>query len=111
MMTILQKLFPPKRKIDARLLGEWQHTAGKDATNANEGETTKMIFTNDGKLTYKMQEASRLQQMNLVFYTKGDYIVSNQPSHLAEEATKYWFDGDNCLHLEYDGIITTYTKC
>jgi len=78
-MGFFQKLFGKNKNIDARLVGIWETDINDVETVRNHGNV-RMTFTKDGKLTYEILSESRIQIMNLVFYTDKGIIISNQPN-------------------------------
>ena len=81
--------------IDGRLFGTWQLVKSDGSIETGNGVT--MTFTRDGKLVYVIHSD---QIMNLVFSIDGDCLVTNQPSSLRPESTKYSFDDDGQLVLD-----------
>jgi hypothetical protein len=100
-MGFLDKLFS-KKQIDPGLIGTW-------ISDSVEFQGTKMTFTSNGKLIYKITENGNVSIINMVFETSGDLIISNQPSHPRIEKTRYSISG-NLLTLDYDGVLSKYRK-
>ena len=93
---------------DERFLGEWQLVKQEGDMDVGEGVT--MTFTDDGKLVYVIHQTDSKQIMNLVFRVDGDRLVTNQPSHPREETTKFSFDSEGNLILDYDGSKTWFAR-
>jgi hypothetical protein len=86
---------------DERFVGRWKLLKDEGAMEMGEGVT--MTFTEDGKLIYVIQQKDSKQIMNLVFRVVGNHLVTNQPSHQQEEKTRFSFDAEGNLILDYDG--------
>ncbi len=100
-MGFLDKLFS-KKQIDSRIIGKW-------IADSTEFSNSQMTFTSNGKLIYEITENGKVSIMNMIFETRGDLIISNQPSHPRIEKTKYSISGD-LLTLDYNGVISKYKK-
>ena len=74
------------------------------------GDGVTMTFTEAGKLIYVIHEKDSKQIMNLVFRVDGDQLITNQPSHQQEETTKFSFDPEGNLVLDYDGNKSWFTR-
>ncbi len=48
--------------------------------------------------------------MNLLFRVDGDHLVTNQPSQPQEERTKFSFDAEGNLILDYDGNKSWFAR-
>jgi hypothetical protein len=95
-MEFLKKLFAQKR-IDLKLLGSW--ISG----------STKMTFTENGKLIYEIYENDKVSIINMTYEVKEDIIITDQPSHPRIEKTRYEING-NILSLDFNGEILKYKK-
>ena len=69
-----------------------------------------MTFTNDGKLIYDAIEGNLLQRINMIYWTSGDIIYSDQLSSPKQESTKYHFDSNGNLNLEIEGDKTKFKR-
>jgi hypothetical protein len=107
-MGLLSK-FLFKKTLDKRLEGVWASDMEDETTRNSIGNVT-MVFTNDGKLVYEILEGAKVQRMNMVYWTSGDTLYSDQPSNPRQESTKYKFENNSSLNLEYDGVITKFKK-
>lgn len=74
------------------------------------GDGVTMTFTEDGKLVYVIHQKDSKQIMNLVFRVEGNLLVTNQPSYQEEETTKFSFDAEGNLILDYDGNKSWFTR-
>ncbi|MBC7932696.1 MAG: hypothetical protein H7Z38_19210 [Rubrivivax sp.] len=96
-----------RSKADS-LLGRWLQVATEDETVP--GEIMTLTFTGDGKLVYCARKDGVAQIINLVYEVAGDTIISDQPSEPRIDHTKFWFETDDSLVLEYDGIPTWFRR-
>jgi hypothetical protein len=96
--------------LDKRLEGTWVSDMQDKATRDNIGDV-KMIFTSDGKLVYEINTGNTLQKINMIWWTEGDTLFTDQPSHPRQESTKYTFENDNnTLVLEFEGEKTRFKR-
>src|SRR6266550_2604207 len=93
---------------DKRFLGRWKMIKSEGDIDAGEGVT--MTFTEDGKLVYVIHQKESDQIMNLVYRVDGDRLVTNQLSSPQEETTRFSFDGEDNLILDYDGSKTWFAR-
>lgn len=93
---------------DQRLLGRWKLV--KNEGTMETAESVTMTFTEDGKLVYVIHQKDSKQVMNLVFKVAGNHLVTNQPSQPREEKTKFSFDAEDNLILDYDGTKSWFTR-
>jgi hypothetical protein len=100
-MGFLNKMFS-KRQIDSRLIGKW-------IVDTDEFQGTMMTFKDNGELIYEIIEKEKTSIINLTFETKGDSIITNQPSHPQVEKTRYTVS-DEFLIMDYQGVISKYKK-
>ena len=89
-------------------MGRWKLFKDEGATEIGDGVT--MTFTEDGKLVYVIHEKDSKQIMNLVFRVDGNHLITNQPSQPQEEKTKFSFDAEGNLILDYDGNKSWFTR-
>ncbi|HLO56446.1 MAG TPA: hypothetical protein VK169_19270 [Saprospiraceae bacterium] len=102
-MNFIKKIFFNDSR-DKLLYGEWQAIY-------IESENLKMSFYPDGTLVYKIIYNDKTQIMNLTYYTRNGFIISNQPSKPKEETTKYYFENNyTVLCLEFEGELTKFYK-
>ena len=97
------------RNMDTGLVGVWNSDLNDETTKNSIGNVT-VTFTRDGALIYDIHEDNKLQRMNMVYRVSGDTIISDQPSHLQEQRTKYKLENHDKLILEVDGIITVFNR-
>ena len=107
-MGLLSKLFG-QRTLDKRLEGIWTSDMEDETTKNSIGNVT-MTFTKNGKLLYDIRDGERVQRMNMVYWTSGDTLYSDQPSSPRQESTKYKIDNNGSLTLEYEGTITKFKR-
>ncbi len=74
------------------------------------GDGVTMTFTEDGKLVYVIHQKDSKQIMNLVFRVEGNHLVTNQPTHPREERTRFLFDAEGNLILDYDGNRSWFSR-
>jgi transcriptional/translational regulatory protein YebC/TACO1 len=86
----------------------WQLVKSEGSLETEDGVT--MTFTPDGKLVYVVHQDQSDQIMNLVFSVNGDCIVTNQPSSPRPESTKFWFDDEGQLVLDYGGSKAWFAR-
>ena len=91
-----------------RLNGRWRLFRAEGELDVGDGAT--MTFTNDGKLIYVIEENGKLQIMNLVFRVSGDTIVTNQASAPGGEVSRFSFDEDNNLIVEFAGTRSWFKR-
>ena len=93
---------------DQRFMGRWKLFKDEGAMEIGDGVT--MTFTEDGKLVYVIHEKDSKQIMNLVFRVDGNHLITNQLSQPQEEKTKFSFDAEGNLILDYDGNKSWFTR-
>jgi hypothetical protein len=93
--------------VDGRLLGTWQLVKSDGSLETGNGVT--MTLTRDRKLVYVIHQ-NRSDQMNLVVSVDGDCLVTNQPSSPRPEYTKYSFDDEGQLVLDYGGSKAWFAR-
>jgi len=94
--------------IDGRLLGTWRLVKSDGAIDTGNGVT--MTFTRDGKLVYVIHQDRSDQIMNLLFSVDGDCLVTNQPSSPQPESTRFSFDDEGQLVLDYGGTKAWFVR-
>lgn len=87
---------------DKRLLGTWSTEETGDVAEIGNGGTEATFFA-DGRLVFQIFEKGKMQQINLVYWTVGDTLFSDQPSNPQVEKTVYRFEGETRLILDYEG--------
>jgi hypothetical protein len=108
-MGLLNFLRPQNNSSpDQRFLGRWKLL--KDEGSMEIGHGVTMTLTEDGKLVYVIHQKDSKQVMNLVFRVEGNHLVTNQPSHPQGEKTKFSFDSEGNLILDYDGNKSWFTR-
>jgi hypothetical protein len=100
-MSFIKKLFGQKL-LDSKLFGNW--------VGIVDGEDVSMTFTKDGKLIYEINTGGKVQRINMIFETVDNIIISDQPSHPNKEKTKYKFENDRTLLLDFNGVLTRFIK-
>ena len=63
-------------------------------------------FHPDGQLTYTIHQAEKQQLILLTWRLEGGFVVTDQPSHPAEQRSRFEFRGPNELILELEGSTT-----
>src|SRR6185436_9213763 len=94
--------------IDSKLLGTWRLVKSDGSVDSGNGVT--MTFTADGKLVYVIHEDHSDQIMNLVFSVEGNSLVPNQPSSPRLESTRFSFDDEGQLVLDYGGTKSWFAR-
>lgn len=107
-MGILNKIFGHK-SFDKRLHGIWTSDQSDETTKQSVGDVT-MTFTEDGKLIYDTHEVGKTQRINMIYWTSGDTIYTDQPSSPRQEKTQYSFPDKDKLVLGFGGQLTKYSK-
>jgi len=69
-----------------------------------------MVFTNDGKLIYSIHTGGKTQVINMVYEVSGDQIITDQPSSPRREASKFSFEPNGILVLDYNGEKTRFIR-
>lgn len=88
--------------VERSLVGAWLGSVG--------GEPVRLVFREDGHLDYEVDSGGRRQIMLLTYRVEGDAIVTDQPSHSAEERTVFRFAGAATLVLTFGGVETTFER-
>jgi hypothetical protein len=70
----------------------------------------KMEFTSDGMLIYRIVTNNRLQQINMIYETSGNILITDQPSHPSKEESIYEVLPDGRLKLVQDRQESFYIK-
>jgi len=108
-MGLLKNLFGQKKVIDSRLLGTWTSDREDELTLSNLGNV-RLTFSDSGDLIYDIIEEEKIQRINMIFWTEGNVVISDQPSHPKKERTKFEFEGERKLILEFGGERTVFLK-
>ena len=90
-----------------QFLGEWKLIKGE---GLQDSEDVSMKFLSDGKLVYVIHQKDRDQVMNLSFRVEADQLVTDQASEPREERTKFSFDEEGNLILDYAGNRSCFTR-
>ena len=69
-----------------------------------------MVFTNDGKLIYSIHTGGKTQVINMVYEVSGDQIITDQPSSPRREVSKFSFEPNGILVLDYNGEKTRFIR-
>jgi hypothetical protein len=93
---------------DERLLGTWRLVKSDGGTDVGNGVT--MTFMGNGRLLYVIHQNDSDEIMNLVFSVDGDHLVTNQPSRPQTESTRFLFDGEGHLVLDYGDSKTWFGR-
>jgi hypothetical protein len=93
---------------DERLLGTWRLVRSDGEIDS--GNDITMSFMGNGRLLYVIHQNDSDEIMNLVFTVDGDRLMTNQPSRLRTESTKFLFDGEGHLVLDYGGSRTWFAR-
>jgi hypothetical protein len=62
-----------------------------------------MAFGLNGELVYSIDTQEKMQIINLVYKVSGNTLITDQPSAPQKEYTKFYFEADGLLVLDYDG--------
>ena len=92
--------------MDKNLVGIWI----SDESSKNSIGNVTMTFTEDGKLTYDIQENDKIQKIFLTYKVSGDTLISDQPSHPQKQYTKYVIEDNSKLILIFDGVETKFNR-
>jgi len=92
---------------DEQFLGEWKLIKGE---GLEDSEGVSMKFLSDGKLVYVIHQKDRDQIMNLSFRVEGNHLVTDQASEPSEERTKFSFDAQGNLILDYGGNKSWFAR-
>jgi len=92
--------------MDKNLVGTWI----SDDSAKNEIGNVTMTFTEEGNLTYDVQENDKVQKIFLTYELSGDTLISNQPSHPQKQFTKYVIVDSSKLILIFDGVETKFNR-
>ena len=92
-----------------RLLGLWVVHPEDKAAIRQLGQVS-MKFEKNGRLTYTIHEKEKDQVIQLTYFVDDSHVVTNQPSHPAEERTRFDFDANGDLQLEVEGRWSRYCR-
>jgi hypothetical protein len=95
--------------MEPKLVGVWNSDENDETTKNTLGKVT-MTFTNDGQLIYDIYDGDKIQKMNLTYRISGDTIISDQPSYPQEQRTKFKFEADDELVLDFNGQRTKFNR-
>ena len=108
-MGLLKKIFGQKKMIDSRLIGIWISDLADELTVSNPG-SVRLTFSDSGDLIYDVMDGEKIQRINMIFWTEGNIVISDQPSHPKKERTKFEFESDRKLILEFGGERTVFLR-
>lgn len=86
-------------KNNAALVGKWVLVRSEGSL----GEDVAMEFSEDGHLAYSVREGHKRQVMLLTYRVTGDFLITDQPSQPREERTRFDFEPDGQLLVEFSG--------
>lgn len=90
------------------VVGRWRRVVTADEANPDEEVT--MVFTPDGKLVYVVHDREGRHIIHLVYRVAGDTLITDQPSEPRPEHTKFSFEADGTLILDYGGIKSWFER-
>jgi hypothetical protein len=91
---------------DSGLIGCWQRVEP-----SVEGElAAEMQFRDRGQLRYCVLTRDSWQIMKLTYSVEGGALITDQPSAPREERTRFLFEQDGTLVLEYQGLRSKFRK-
>lgn len=93
----------------SKLIGKWRLIDTQGHVDVGD-EGVTMEFFADGNCDYTIHSADKDQIMKLTYRIEGDCIVSNQPSHPKEETTRFSFDDEERLILEFEEATSRFEK-
>ena len=91
------------RTGDADLIGRWREVGP-------ENEASTMVFTEDGELIYSIHSGDRTEIINLVYEVSGDQLITDQPSSPRKEISKFYFEPNGILVIDYQGEKTRFMR-
>lgn len=94
--------------MKSNLIGRW--VADPESKSEGEMENSSLEFFEDGSLIYTIHEAESDQKALLVYKVNGDVLVTDQPSSPQREETRFLFNSDGKLVLDYGGSWSVYVK-
>ena len=97
-----------KNKYRNKFIGSWKLIVAD--TSLDLGDNDEMVFTENGDLFYGIDAGSKWQIMKLIYKIENGILITDQPSSPNEEKTKYYFDEDDLLILDYEGAVAKYQK-
>ena len=98
-MRFLDRFFGVKGEVSSDLLGCWQLVRSEE----DPFEPAEADFRSDGRLHYAVLSGERWQIMKLLYTTEGNVLVTDQPSSPGAERTRFTFEEDGTLVLEFGG--------
>ena|ERR1044072_5733060 len=91
------------------LVGRWE-TDPTDANAINEYGRTTLVFGGDGSLTYIIHVEGKDQVMVMTYRIEDSILITDQPSHPAEERTSFTITPEGDLVLDYGGTKSRYVR-
>ena len=70
----------------------------------------ELQFGDDGQLRYCILANDKWQIMKLIYRVDGNTLVTDQPSAPREERTRFSFQADGVLVLDYEGERAIYHR-
>ncbi|MDJ0811713.1 MAG: hypothetical protein QNJ01_16530 [Desulfobacterales bacterium] len=91
-----------------KFIGSWKLIEAD--TSLDLGDNDEMVFTKNGDLFYGIDAGSKWQIVKLIYKIENGILITDQPSSPNEEKTKYYFDENGILFLDYHGAVAKYQK-
>ena len=73
-------------------------------------EPVELEFLPNGELLYSVDAGDRWRVARLIYRVDGDVLVTDQASDPREERTRFRFQPDGVLVLEFDGRQSRYRQ-
>ena len=91
-----------------KIIGSWELVEADPSLDL--GDNDEMEFTEGGDLFYGIDAGSKWQIMQLTYKVENGSLITDQPSSPNEERTKYNFDEDGLLIIDYEGAFAKYQR-
>ena len=92
-------------KQNPSLIGQW-----RQIEPSSDAEAVTMAFALNGELVYSIDTEEKTQIINLVYEVSDDTLITDQPSAPQKEYTKFYFEADDLLVLDYEGEKTKFQR-
>ena len=92
-----------------QLIGVW-HTDPEDFHALEIYGRVTLSFTKDRHLVYTIHADGKDEIILLTYRVEGHFLVTDQPSQLNEERTRFSITPDGNLILHYEGRESTYIR-